>query len=121
MDLVRTRSVGQIAYCVDQGPVVFPVNHTVADDAILVRVSPFSGLARRLRVLGQVPASYQVFEYDEYTSTGWSVLIRGRAESLEYDELPEEADRPHPWAEGGRNLLVRITPLEVTGRRLLAA
>jgi hypothetical protein len=54
------------------------------------------------------------------THTGWSVLVGGRISEVD----PAEADRvagawpPEPWPTGNREMLVRITPVEVTGRRL---
>ena len=45
--------------------------------------------------------------------------MRGRAELLEWDELPADEDRPTPWVEGTRNMYVRITPDRITGRRVL--
>ena len=46
---------------------------------------------------------------------GWSVLVRGRAELLEWDQLPDQDHRPEPWAAGSRNVYVVITAREGDG------
>lgn len=86
--------------------------------ARLIQTSPHSMLASRLRA---APASFQLDEFDEYTQTGWSVLVRGSAGYVDPTDLPAYEDRPHTWAEGQRTLHIRITPHEISGRRLLPA
>jgi len=118
LELLGRSHVGRVAYCDDDGPVVLPVNHVMDGDAVLFRTSPHSSLAQHLRA---GPAAFQVDEFDEYTQSGWSVLVRGTAEFVSYDELPDPDARPTPWAEGQRTFHVRITPQAITGRRLLPA
>jgi uncharacterized protein len=118
LDLLAEHQVGRVAYCDDRGPVVFPVNYVVDQDTILIQISPHSNLAGRLR---GAPASFELDEFDAYTETGWSVLVRGRASYVEHGDLPPDENRPHAWAEGQRTLHVRITPDDISGRRLLPA
>ena len=118
LDLLTEHQVGRVAYCDDRGPVVLPVNYVVDQDTILIQISPHSNLAGRLR---GAPASFELDEFDAYTKTGWSVLVRGRASYVEHADLPPDKNRPHAWAEGQRTLLVRITSDDVSGRRLLPA
>ena len=50
---------------------------------------------------------------------GWSVLVQGPAHHISPDELPEvTGSSVTPWAGGERHLYVRITPVQVTGRRI---
>lgn len=116
-ELLASRPVGRIAFIVDGTPIILPVNHTVDGDDILFRTSPRTELGRRM-IRGRV--AFEVDDFDEFNQSGWSVLFQG---SVEYDDsdvlVPE--DRPQPWAEGVRNLVVRIRPRLVTGRRLLGA
>lgn len=115
-ELLASRPVGRIAFVVDGSPIVLPVNHTVDGDDIVFRTSPRTELGRRM-VRGQV--AFQVDDFDEFNQSGWSVLMQG---SVEYDaDAPWPEDRSRPWAEGVRNLVVRIRPRLVTGRRLLGA
>jgi nitroimidazol reductase NimA-like FMN-containing flavoprotein (pyridoxamine 5'-phosphate oxidase superfamily) len=118
LDLLAAHQVGRVAYCDDLGPVVVPVNYALDQGTILIQVSPHSNLARHLRA---GPASFQVDEFDDFTQTGWSVLVRGQAGYVDPADLPGHEDRPHTWAEGQRTLHVRISPRDISGRRLLPA
>ena len=118
LELLASHQVGRVAYCDDLGPVVLPVNYVVDLDTVLLRVSPHSTLARNLR---SAPASFEVDDFDDYNQSGWSVLVRGDAAYVDVAELPDEDNRPIPWAEGERTFHIRITPHDITGRRLLSA
>ena len=118
LELLASHQVGRVAYCDDLGPVVLPVTYVVDVDTVLFRVSPHSTLARNLR---SAPASFEVDDFDDFNQSGWSVLVRGDAAYVDGAELPGEDDRPIPWAEGQRMFHIRITPHDITGRRLLPA
>jgi hypothetical protein len=118
LDLLAAHRVGRVAYCDSLGPVVLPVNYALDRDTILIQTSTHSNLARHLHTAA---ASFQVDEFDEYTQSGWSVLVRGQADYVQGVDLPPDEDRPHTWAEGQRTLHVRITPRDISGRRLLPA
>ena len=117
MELMGLHSVGRVAYASEDGPVVVPMNYVVQDGTILIRTSARTTLAAHLM---HGPASFEIDEIDDFTQSGWSVLVRGAAEAVEDPAtLPDDlADRPQPWAEGTRSLFVRITPRSVTGRQL---
>lgn len=115
--LLEANDVGRVAHNDPDGPVVVPVNYTARDGMLLFRVSPYSRLADRLR---DGAASFQVDHIDEAARTGWSVLVRGHATRAKNWELPGSDDRPTPWAEGGRNLHIRLSPHHVSGVRLVA-
>lgn len=117
LELLRTKSVGRVAFNDAEGPVVLPVNYVVDNGTMLFRTAPQNSVARHIL---SGPAAFEVDETDDYTESGWSVLVRGRASFAHFDELPDSDDRPVPWAEGSRSLYVRITPQTVTGRRVLA-
>jgi uncharacterized protein len=80
------------------------------------RTEPGSKLAG----LTKTPAvCYQVDGIDPAGHTGWSVLVKGRA--VEYTPAErEEAGDLHLdyWTVGPKEHWVRITPVEVTGRRI---
>jgi nitroimidazol reductase NimA-like FMN-containing flavoprotein (pyridoxamine 5'-phosphate oxidase superfamily) len=117
-ELLGVREVGRIAYVDDRGPMVVPVTYVVNDASLLVRVAPYSQLARHLP---DAQAALEVDDIDYFTRSGWSVVVRGRIEAVDSDELPTLEPRPTPWAEGQRTLYLRLTPDLVTGRRLLEA
>ena len=116
-ELLGARPVGRVGYVDEHGPGVLPVNFVVADRTVVVRVAPYSVLGRNLP---GATAAFEADEIDEYTRSGWSVVVRGRVEVAEMDDLPEGV-RPRSWAEGRRTLFLRLVPTEVSGRRLLAA
>lgn len=114
-ELLASRSVGRVAFVVDGAPSVAPVNHRVDGDDIVFRTSPHSELGRSM---AHGPVAFQVDEFDDFSQSGWSVLMQGYAAYDDADSVPPDA-RPRPWAEGVRGLTVRIRPLQVTGRRLI--
>ena len=116
LDLLRDQRVGRVAWCAPDGPVVLPVNYRFEDGRVVFRTSAHSELARHFQ---PGPAAFQIDSFDEFVLAGWSVLVRGRAELLEWDQLPDQDDRPEPWAAGSRNVYVVITAEKVTGRRVL--
>jgi uncharacterized protein len=117
-ELLTEHRVGRVAWEAGdgQGPVVLPVNYRFDGEHVTFRTSPHSVLARSFR---RGPKSFQIDDHDNYNQSGWSVLVRGDSEVLEWDELPADADKPTPWVEGNRNVYVRITPSSISGRRVL--
>lgn len=115
--LMGSTSVGRIAFDDADGPVVLPVNYVMAGENVLFRTSPHNAIAR---YVDSAMVAFQVDEFDDFTQSGWSVLLRGKASCVTPDELPSDEElRPFPWADGVRSLVIRITPSSVTGRRLL--
>lgn len=115
LELTSTKSVGRVAFCTDDGPIVLPVNYVVHDMAVVLRTPPHSSIARHAH--GR-PMAFEVDEVDEYTQSGWSVLFTGTAEVVDdVDDLPTDA-RPLPWPEQTRWLFVRVPARSITGRRL---
>lgn len=116
LELVASVSVGRVAYADDEGPVVLPVNHVLDGESVLFRVSPDSQLAKHLGE-GQ-HASFQVDDFEDFSMSGWSVLVRG---TTEWVAEVDSSSEPNAWAEGDRSYHLRIVPTSVTGRRLLPA
>jgi uncharacterized protein len=119
LELLASHHVGRVAYCDALGPVVLPVNYVLDHETVLFQTSPHSTLARHMQAGA---ASFQIDDFDDYNQSGWSVLVRGDAAYVEREELPDDADaQPIAWAEGQRSFHVRLTPHDITGRRLLPA
>jgi uncharacterized protein len=117
-DRLDAQVVGRIGLNDDQGPVVLPVNYRMREGSVIIATGLSTTLARF--ALGTAVA-LEVEEIDPLTESGWTVLVRGRAEMVPHDELPDRSDRPRPWVEGPRPLLVRIVPETVTGRWVIEA
>lgn len=97
LELLAAHRVGRIAYCDEFGPVVLPVNYSLDQGTVLIQISPHSTLARHLRAVG---ASFQLDEFDDYTQTGWSVLVRGDADYVDPADPPHATTALRPGRRG---------------------
>jgi nitroimidazol reductase NimA-like FMN-containing flavoprotein (pyridoxamine 5'-phosphate oxidase superfamily) len=120
LKLISEGGIGRIAYVGRFGPAVLPVNYELLDKAVVFRTAANGPLDEDLRT-GIEGADYKVaFEIDSIdlaTRRGWSVLIQGPAHHLAGDER-DAAVRVEPWAPGDREMMVRIVPSRITGRRV---
>lgn len=116
-ELLSPGGVGRVAFTAGDGPVVLPVNYAMAGQTPVFRTAPDTQLAGYL----DCPAGFEVDHLDETLSQGWSVLVRGHAV-----EVTKEAEVRHleqraavrPWADGARDVHVRIIPHHISGRRI---
>ncbi|MFN3215123.1 MAG: pyridoxamine 5'-phosphate oxidase family protein [Acidimicrobiales bacterium] len=115
--LISRSTVGRLAVAISNHPDIFPVNYVVDDGTIVVNTAPGTKLAAA--VLGRGVA-FEVDELDHATHTGWSVVVKGTASEIEdlaglmdAEELGIET-----WATSDKTRFLRITPDEVTGRRI---
>ena len=116
--LLRAGVAGRVAIGTPTGPHIVPVNYAVNGESILIRTTAYSLLGTYGR---GAQLCFEVDQFDYELERGWSVVVRGRAAFVsDHDELAELARswEPRPWAEGQRNLIVRIPWTEVTGRQL---
>jgi nitroimidazol reductase NimA-like FMN-containing flavoprotein (pyridoxamine 5'-phosphate oxidase superfamily) len=119
-ELLLTQDVGRLAVVVGGYPEVFPVNYTIVRDRVVIRTDPGAKLAhaRFDRVC------FEVDELDMARRTGWSVLVKGIVHELaeddrHADELHLAASQIQPWAGGAKAHVLVITPVSVTGRRIV--
>ncbi|MFJ4989810.1 pyridoxamine 5'-phosphate oxidase family protein [Streptomyces sp. NPDC088732] len=116
--LLSTHGVGRVGVLMPEGLTILPVNYVVVDGAIAFRSYPGSTPA----AVSGTRCAFEVDHVDDLLSQGWSVLIRGVARTVTdpagVQHLVEHA-RTGPWAGGGRNLWLKITPGTVTGRRIV--
>ena len=116
-DLMGSTMVGRVGFVDEDGPVVLPVNYVLDGNTVLFCTSAANTIGRHL---DSATVAFEVDEVDDFTQSGWSVLVRGVASFVAVDELVrDEGLRPFTWADGVRTLVVRITPVSVSGRRLL--
>jgi uncharacterized protein len=118
MRLLESVRWGRCAWSGPEGPRILPVNYTVLEGHVFFRTSLYGSLADAAS--GNALA-LEADELDERLSSGWSVVVLGRAEQVE--DAAEAASLfrhlPQPWAPGSRPVLVRIVPAQVTGRRFV--
>jgi len=113
--LLTSARVWRVGMCTPDGPVVLPVNYLYLDGAILFRTQLDSALAAGTQ---EGTVAFEVDELDDRLQSGWSVLVVGRAEHLQGQEMRDVFGRlDEPWAPGSRPLLARIECSTVTGRR----
>ncbi|MDO8143347.1 MULTISPECIES: pyridoxamine 5'-phosphate oxidase family protein [Isoptericola] len=113
--VLAAQPIGRLATAVAGEPEIFPVSHAVADGHVYFLTRPGSKLV-------EVTVNNRVaFEADEWRfDTASSVVLKGTAEVLEKDEdiAAAEATELVPYLDDGKNVWVRITPTEMSGRRL---
>ena len=94
---------------------IVPVNFALAGKCVVFRTAPDTLLA----VYSHGQVSFQVDHVDEELREGWSVLVHGHAHPVT-DERDirrlEVRTRLTPWAGGARDVFVRITPSQISGR-----
>ena len=118
LDLLRSCAVGRIAFTRNGDIEVLPVNHCVVDRTIAFRTASGSKLAAAYD--GSVVA-FEVDSYDPRERTGWSVLVKGRAELVLDSRLLARLDATglrtwSPSAAQAQWVVIRAD--EVSGRRL---
>ena len=112
---LRQRRLGRIAVTLEALPAIFPVNYALLDEEIVFRTAPGTKLCAGL--LERVVA----FEVDGTTpdsTSGWSVLVVGRATQIHYPAMLERAQHLglRPWAPGPHDYFVKITSEHISGR-----
>jgi nitroimidazol reductase NimA-like FMN-containing flavoprotein (pyridoxamine 5'-phosphate oxidase superfamily) len=118
--LIAPGGVGRIAFCAASGPAVLPVNFAVVAGTIAIRTG--EGTAIDGHADGQV--AFEVDRLDEALSQGWSVLVRGRAHRVSHPaelQIIQRDATTWPWADGHRDVYVRIIPDAISGRRIQSA
>lgn len=119
--LLSSTTVGRVAFAGPDGLVLRPVNYRVAGGDVYLRTSTTGVLAGLVRHRGEV-----LFEVDYHAATsreGWSVLVRGTCTRVPEPEVAERLATPElrslvPWPSVDRDLLLRIHPDLVTGRKV---
>ena len=100
--LLREQAVGRLVYQDKLGLAAVPVNYAVAGNTIVFR----SEAGSKVRGLHEQDIAFQVDHIDSVSHSGWSVLIRGAAEEVEFERLSELIGQIHGVAaatleEGG--------------------
>jgi nitroimidazol reductase NimA-like FMN-containing flavoprotein (pyridoxamine 5'-phosphate oxidase superfamily) len=122
LELLATQSIGRLAVP-DHGyypPHIVPVNFALDDDKVVFRSD--SGLKFKLSILAEHSVSFEVDSIDRAGRMAWSVVVQGRAELLNWEEVKgrDYESAVQPWAPGDKPQWIRIVPYTITGRRLRA-
>ena len=118
LELLAAKSVGRIAYAVDKGARILPVNYILSNNCVIFRTASDGEISHHAL---ESECAFEVDETDEFFESGWSVVAVGRLElateedfaSMRYGKLPQ------PWAGGDRWLFLRLPCEQVSGRRVI--
>jgi uncharacterized protein len=120
MRLLATAQVGRLIFTVNSLPAVRLMNFAVVDGLIVLRTAADTTVARKV---DDAIVAFEVDDLDAATSSGWSVVVTGRATRV---TDPESIARYQavplvPWAPGERDQFVTITTEVVEGRQVRRA
>lgn len=108
--------LGRVALSTPVGPRILPVNYAMHEDDIVFRTAPYSELG----TYGwNVDVAFEIDQIDYDKHQGWSVVAIGRATLIEDPDEIAEIRRtwdPRPWASGARNLYLRLSWRDLSGR-----
>lgn len=113
---LRRTSIGRLGVHHDGQPAIYPINYLVDGSSIVFRTRPDSKIYQPPRL------ERVAFEIDGFEATqgnAWSILVKGFGRFIDSVPEIEQANTLslHPWVDADRSAWVRITPVEVTGRR----
>jgi nitroimidazol reductase NimA-like FMN-containing flavoprotein (pyridoxamine 5'-phosphate oxidase superfamily) len=114
--LLESVPVGRVSFSIGGEVVTLPVNHTVDGQEVVFRTDRGSKLSASYR---QDLVAFEADDYDPETRTGWSVLIKGRAEVIREDSEIQRLRQLglHPWVTAVEHpFWIRIRPTSITGR-----
>ena len=122
VELLATQAIGRLAVP-DHGhypPHIVPVNFTLDGDRVVFRSD--AGLKFKLSILAEHSVSFEVDSIDRQGRMAWSVVVQGRAELLDAEEVKARGYESvlQTWAPGDKPQWVRIVPYTITGRKLRA-
>ncbi len=118
VELLESTPIGRVVFIADGSPVALPVNYRWFEDSVVFRALDGSKLHAAAL---ESPVGFEVDRWNENDRSGASVLIKGlAAEVTDWAEKAQlEEQNVVPWAGGPwRQAWVRITPDQITGRRL---
>jgi nitroimidazol reductase NimA-like FMN-containing flavoprotein (pyridoxamine 5'-phosphate oxidase superfamily) len=118
--LISSGGIGRVIFPEPRGPVALPVNFRVLDGAVIFRTGASASLIQAVHSASDGHLSFEVDHIDDALTEGWSVLITGDAQVISDPDERDlaEATGVTPWAGGTRDVYIRITPNQITGRRI---
>lgn len=118
LDRIASSGVGRVAFVADGEIEVLPVNYTVEGARVAFRTAAGSKLEAAVE---QAVVAFEVDAFDRAERSGWSVVIKGRAEVVSDEALIARLERsrlkPYAMAVPKPEWVV-IHPNGITGRRV---
>lgn len=119
LKLLEQRNIGRLAVVIKDQLHILPLNYAADEDGVIV--------FRTAELTASTEASlanvaFEIDEIDLAGRQGWSVVVRGFGREIT-GAIDRDSERllrmpVHPWAPGQRDRWFKITPKEITGRRL---
>ncbi|MET3905223.1 pyridoxamine 5'-phosphate oxidase family protein [Paenarthrobacter sp. 4246] len=115
---LQSVSIGRIALINGDEPEIFPVNYVPNFGTLLFRTGP--GTKHNALREGAVVV-LEADGFNRYGTIAWSVILKGTPEFVtQPEDIQEAVDAGlSPWQPGTKDILVRITPTEISGRRFV--
>ena len=119
---LRKARIGRLAVVIKDQPHVLPLNYAVDENGTIVFRTAELTTATEASL---AKVAFEVDDIDVERHQGWSVAVHGFGRDITHGIDPEsERLRKlpvRPWAPGQRDRWFKITPAEITGRRLTTA
>jgi len=104
--------IGRLAVIDGRSPLVAPLNFTVHDRLVFVRIGP----GRLAELVSNSLVAFEVDRVEPDGSAAWSVLVRGLASVVSPADVPSFAI-PQPWVPEAGEEVLSVRPDLLTGRR----
>jgi nitroimidazol reductase NimA-like FMN-containing flavoprotein (pyridoxamine 5'-phosphate oxidase superfamily) len=114
--LLRMHHLGRLGVITEGRPLVLPVNYAFDGDHVFFRTDA----GTKLHAAIGHPVAFEIDGVDNVWHSGWSVVVAGRADVVSDDEQDDLSVLPlGPWCPGPKRTWVRVTPDEISGRRIV--
>ncbi|MGO4955683.1 pyridoxamine 5'-phosphate oxidase family protein [Luteococcus sp. Sow4_B9] len=114
--LLTEATVGRLAFDGPDGLTILPLSYTVDGELLIIRTADGTQLSQ---LDDEAPVAFEVDDFDQQTTNGWSVLVRGRLVHVSEDQLSMDFTTPTPFVPGLREV-VRGVSLDRVGGRAVA-
>jgi hypothetical protein len=119
--LLPGEEVGRLIVVGEHFPSVYPVNYRMDGPVVVFQSDP----GTKLDQANHRNVGFHVDHLDREARTGWSILIEGVAEDSTHHRPTPNIVRARnleiqPWPGGPKRRIVRIIPVRMTGRRIIA-
>lgn len=108
--------VGRVAFQSSDGLQLLPVNYAYRSGCVYFRTAADGVLAELADGCSEVV--FEIDRADELTHQGWSVVVRGKARGVDDADVDLSPRGPQPWAADRRDVLIEVTPNQISGRRI---
>lgn len=117
-EMLSRSLIGRIGLMSSGEPLILPVLFAYVQGAVVFRTAPGEKLdAAWINAL----AAFEIDDWDASNRTGWSVLVRGRTETVhdESEVAQLESVGLASWVPAAQHTTwVRLRPSKITGRRI---